>query len=177
MQVGLKVLHPQQMCHTPSVIDINRVNIGDISLISSSHNISSSDLVQAPWRKFWFTCGKKDEFPAARVWTNLLQLGFPRKFDQCWLWSTHGPKRLKIGGDFDFGRLYTLAQEPRSKGWSKTELRWLSYCCPALNFMDNVDFFGVDFELTVWLFWGPLWHMLGWLTKDTFLVEASCWPP
>ena len=28
VQVGLTVLHPQQMCHTPLVIDINRVNVG-----------------------------------------------------------------------------------------------------------------------------------------------------
>ena len=42
VQVSLKVLHPQKMCHTPSVIDINRVNVG--GLFQSSRHRHPHDL-------------------------------------------------------------------------------------------------------------------------------------
>ena len=106
-----------------------------------------------------------------------LQLGFHVRFDPRWLWSTHGRKELIFGIGFDLCSPYILAQEPRSKGWPKTELRWLYWCCSALTFLDSIDFSEVDFGLTKWLLWELLWHMLGWLTKETSLVEASYWPP
>ena len=53
--------------------------------------------------------------------TDFLLLGFCRKFDQRWLWSTLGPIKLKICGKFDFWRPYYLAQKSRSKSWP--------FCC------------------------------------------------
>ena len=37
VQVGLKVLHPQQMCHTPLMIGIYRVNVGAFSTHLNTH--------------------------------------------------------------------------------------------------------------------------------------------
>jgi len=163
------------------MMDINTVNVGELFthlihtlLIGYEHLRSSSHVGKGRSSCSW----KKDEISAVRVsGRNFLQLGFLGKFDQRWLWSTHGPFELKFCGEFDFWRPYSLAQKSRSKGWPKLELCWLSCCCLALTFLDCVDFSGVDFELTGWLIWGLLWHILGWPTKKTLLVEASCWPP
>ena len=77
---ALRFSPPADVSHT-SVIGINRVNVGGLFRSSHPHNISSSNWIRAPEKQFLAHKGKKDEVAAARVWTKLLQLGFPRKFD------------------------------------------------------------------------------------------------
>ena len=115
------------------MMDIYRVNVGEHFTHSLITHISSSVWIRASEKQF--SCGKKDEVAEAGKRTKFLQLGFLGKFDQRWLWSTHGLNWLKFGGEFDFWRPYSLAQKSRSKGWPKLELRWLYCCCPALTFL------------------------------------------
>ena len=81
------------------------------SLIWFSTSSLEDEFSPHVWRR------RRTNFCTAELKDELLQLGFCRRFDQRWLWSTHGPIGLKFGEKFDFGRPYCLAQKSRSKCW------------------------------------------------------------
>ena len=115
--------HAQQMCHTPSLMDIYTGKVGEnfitTQLTSSSLILKSTSYLEDEFQPHVGRTKRTDR--TAELQYDFLLLGFRRKFDQRWLWSTLGPIKLKTCGRFDFWRPYYLAQKSRSKGWP--------FCC------------------------------------------------
>ena len=131
--VGLK---PQQMCHTPSQMDIYWSMLEDIFIIThqifslciwffrSSLGVSSSPHVGKLQQRYF-----------------CFDQGFQRRFDQCWLLSMLGQTDPNLSQNSDFYDPHFLAWKSRMD----VDFDWvaLTFCCYyfALTIdWDNVDF-------------------------------------
>ena len=166
------------MCHTPLMIGISRVNVGAFSTHLITHlllwlSTSIWEAVSSPTWEGRNLLQLKDEiyrikFSAVRV----LQKVWPA-LNLVNAWSNWVENLWEVR----FWKAVLFGTEIEVKGLTNLLLRWLLACCPALTFSGQHWLFWSWLGLTRLLIGGLLWHMLGWLTKETLLVEASCWPP
>ena len=162
--------HAQQMCHTPSLMDIYTGKVGEIFIIITTHIFLSHQEVRATKKDeshphVWKTKRTKSygwaevRFSAARVslevWPALTLVN---------AWSNQAENWWKVR----FLKAVLPGTKIEVKGLTVLLLRWLLACCPC------VDFSGQRWLLQSWLglthlqIGGLLWHMLGWLTKGDF---------
>ena len=112
VQVGLKWnvgLKPQQLCHTPSLMDINRSML-EVIFTHPSHQILSPHLIGSITLEALLHphVGKLQQEDFC-FWPRVFQ----RIFDQHWLWSTLGQIDPKLGRNFDFLSSHFLALKSR----------------------------------------------------------------
>ena len=167
------------------MMDIHTINIGEHFTHALITHISSSDWIRASEKQF--SCGIKDEVAEAGKRTKFLQLGFMDEiFCSQGFWASltsvdFGQRMVRLSWNFVESSIFEGRTHWHKNRGQKVDRSWscIGFIVAALRwlFLDCIDFYGVDFELTGWLIWGFLWHILGWPTKNTLLVEASCWPP
>ena len=140
------------------MMDINTGKVGE-HFTTTQH--TSSSLI-------WFSTSSLEDKFSPHVWrrrrTNLYdweegRISAARVLLEVWpaltlvnAWSESAENCWRVR----FWEAIHIGTEIEVKGLTKLLLRWLLACCPALTFLDSVDFFGVD---------------LGWLVC---LLEDCC---
>ena len=100
---------PQQLCHTPALMDINWSNLEDIfTHLILTHLSLLIWLVRWPWRLFSPHMGN-----LATALSVFQSRVFAASFDQRWLWSTQGQIDPKLSQNLDFPNPHFLALFPR----------------------------------------------------------------